>query len=301
MKDRVYRVVLGLLARIPLRLRAGLLEAVAMLIWALDRRHRRIARLNLRIAFPEMGGRDANRIIRLGYRRTGTAVAEFVHFPRMDREYVERHVRFEGMDHLRKTREEKGQAPLVMTAHFGNWELLAHACGTVHFPIAFLVRPFKDPALDRIVTEIRQGCGNRTIPKLEAAREVLRELRDGTLVGILIDQNVDRRMGIAVDFFTKKAYTTFGIARLALAARTNLHAAFLFRDPRRKFHHVLRVGPSIPLDRFAPREEEVARVTRRCNEELEKVIREDPAQWLWTHRRWQTRPPGEPSLYEGVG
>ena len=117
------------------------------------------------------------------------------------------------------------------------------------------------------------------------------------MVGILIDQNVDFYKGVLVDFFTRKAYTTFGIARLALALRTTVHPAFIFRDPRRKFHHTLRFGPPIPMDPQAPREEEVLRLTRSCNQELEKAIREDPTQWLWFHRRWKTRPPGEPDIY----
>ena len=125
-------------------------------------------------------------------------------------------------------------------------------------------------------------------------------LRKRILVGILIDQNVDRHKGILVDFFTRKASTTFGIARLALAMNAAIHPAFIFRDPGRKFHHVLRFGPPIAIDPGAPREEEVARVTRRCNEELEKAIREAPDQWMWFHRRWKTRPVGEPEIYRGL-
>jgi len=297
MKEKFFRAVLRLLEAIPLSPRARLFEVLMLCVWAIDGKHRRIGRINLRIAFPDMGGQEASRIIRLCYTRMGTSAAEFIHIPKMDRKYIEGHFRIQGTDLILKSTEERGLAPLAMTGHFGNWELLSHVYGMFVAPAAFIVRPLKNAILDRIVTERREWCGNRVIRKEDSAKMVIREIRNKTLVGILIDQNVDVHKGVLVDFFTRKAYTTFGIARLALAMQTSVHPAFIFRDPVRKFHHTLRFGPSIPMDPEAPREEEVLRLTRRCNEELEKAIREDPTQWLWFHRRWKTRPPGEPDIY----
>lgn len=296
--ERLYRAALRLLEGIPLRMRAALFEALMVCYYAIDARHRRVGRVNLRIAFPEMGDREAFRILRTCYLRMGTSAAEFIELPRVDREYIERHIRIEGLEHLRATERERGLGPLILTGHFGNWELSSHAYGAVVGPVSFIVRPLKNPFLDRIVTERRECVGNRVITKADSAKEVMRAVRKKMAVGILIDQNVDTHKGVLVDLFTKKAYTTDGIARLALALRTPIHSGFLFRDPDRKFHHVLRFGPPLPMDPAAPREEEVLRLTRRCNEELEQAIREDPAQWFWLHRRWKTRPPGEPKLYE---
>jgi KDO2-lipid IV(A) lauroyltransferase len=300
MREKAYRAAMAVMEAIPLRLRAALFELVMLIVWATDAKHRKIGRINLRIAFPEMEAREAARIVRLCYLRIGTAAAEFVHIPKMDRKYVEEHIRIEGVEHIRRSEREQGSGVLAMTGHFGNWELSSHAYGTVFAPVAFIVRPIADSAWDRIVTERRERSGNRVIRKFDSAKEVMREVRRGTMIGILIDQNVDRNKGVLVDFFTKKAYTTDGIARMALALRTNIHPGFIFRDPERKFHHTLRFGPAVPMDPEAPREEEVLRLTRRCNEELENVIREDPTQWLWFHRRWKTRPPGEPDLYREV-
>lgn len=297
MKENLLRLAVKILELLPLGLRAALFETAMLAVWAFDAKHRRIARINLRIAFPEMDDRDMSRIIRLCYLRMGTAAAEFIHIPKIDAGYAAEHFRIEGAEHIKKAIEERGIAPLGMTGHFGNWELLSHGYSVMFAPFAFIVRPLKNAALDRIVTERREWAGNRVIRKEDSAKLVMRELRGKTFVGILIDQNVDARKGVLVDFFTRKAYTTFGIARLALALRTTIHPAFIFRDSRRKFHHVLRFGPPIPMDPEAPREEEVLRLTRRCNEELEKSIREDPTQWLWIHRRWKTRPPGEPDVY----
>lgn len=300
MKEQMARLVLRALEAVPLPLLAAVCEAAMLLVWAIDRRHRRIARINLRIAFPEMEDREARRIIRRCYRQMGTSAAEFVHLPRMDGPYIREHVRFEGEGRVRKPMEERKQPTLVMTGHFGNWELQSHAWARIFGPMAFIVRPLRNALFDRIVTERREIAGNIAIRKEDSAKEVTRLARRGVMIGILIDQNVDRKKGVPVDLFTRKAYTTFGIARLALAMRASIYPGFIYRDPKRKFHHVLRFGPAIDIDYGAPREEEVVRVTRRCNEALERAIREDPGQWMWFQKRWKTRPEGEPEIYEEV-
>ncbi|MBP2674837.1 MAG: lipid biosynthesis lauroyl acyltransferase [Deltaproteobacteria bacterium] len=298
MKEKFARILLRLLEAIPLPLLAVLCEGAMSLVWAIDRKHRRIGRINLRIAFPEMDDGEARRIVRRCYQRMGTSAAEFIHLPKMDGGYIREHFRIEGLDHLRESMERQGRPAMAMTGHFGNWELLSHVYGSVVAPAAFIVRPLKSPILDAIVTERRECVGNTVIRKAESAKEVMKFLRRKVLVGILIDQNVDRNQGILVDFFTRKAYTTYGIARLAIAMRAAVHPGFIFRDPSRKFHHVLRFGPAIPIDYGAPREEEVPRVTRRCNEELEKAIREAPDQWMWFQPRWKTRHGEEPDVYK---
>ena len=298
MKERLARIAVRLLEAVPLPLLAAVCEAAMMLVWAVDRRHRKVARINLRIAFPEMGDAQASRITRRCYRQMGTSAAEFVHLPRMDAAYIREHVRIEGVEHVRAAMRERGQPVLVMTGHFGNWELQSHAYARLFDPMAFIVRPLRSGVFDRIVTERRELAGNIAIRKEDSAKEVMRLLRRGVLVGILIDQNVDRRKGVPVELFTRTAYTTFGIARLALAMRAVIVSGFIYRDPGRKFHHVLRFGPPVEIDYDAPREGEVVRVTRRCNAELEKAVREAPEMWMWFQKRWKTRPEGEPDIYE---
>jgi KDO2-lipid IV(A) lauroyltransferase len=297
-KERLARMAVRVLEAVPLSLLAAVCETAMLLVWAIDRRHRRIARINLRIAFPEMGDAEASRITRRCYRQMGTSAAEFVHLPRMDEAYIREHVRIEGVEHVRAAMRERGQPVMAMTGHFGNWELQSYAYARLYDPTAFIVRPLRSGILDRIVTERRELAGNIAIRKEDSAKEVMRLLRRGVLVGILIDQNVDRGKGIPVDLFTRKAYTTFGIARMALAMRAAIVSGFIYRDPERKFHHVLRFGPPVAIDYDAPREEEVARVTRRCNAELEKAVREAPEMWMWFQKRWRTRPEGEPEIYE---
>jgi KDO2-lipid IV(A) lauroyltransferase len=184
-----------------------------------------------------------------------------------------------------------------MTGHFGNWELFAHALSLLLEPISVVARSRDSGALDRAITERRRLSGNRVIRRDRAARSILAALREKTHVGVLIDQDVPRGKGVFAPFFGLEASTTDGIARLALSTGANIHPAFIHRDPERKFRHVLRFGPAIPMDRAADREGEVLALTARCNEALERAIRIGPSDWMWIHRRWKTRPPGEESPY----
>ena len=297
MKERLVRALLRLLEALPLPVSAALFEGLMLLVWAVDRKHRRIARINLRIAFPEMEEAQAQRIIRRCYRRMGTAAAEFIHIPRMDERYIREHFRIEGLEHLRDSSEREGRPILVMTGHFGNWELQSHIYAVLVAPLAFIVKPLRSPILDAIVTERRQCAGNVVIRQTESAKQVMKLLRRKVMVGILIDQNVDRHKGVPVEFFSRKTYTTDGIARLALAMRAAIHPGFIFADPSGKFRHVLRFGPAVSIDYGAPREDEVLRVTRRCNEELEKAIRKAPEMWMWFQPRWKSRHKDEPDVY----
>ena len=230
----------------------------------------------------------------------GTSVAEFLHIPKMDERYIRERFRIEGLEHIEKSALE-GRPVLVMTGHFGNWELSSHVYSLLVAPMAFIVKQLRSPILDAIVTERRQFGGNTVIRQTESAKQVVRFLRKKVMVGILIDQNVDRHRGVLVEFFGRKTYTTDGIARLALALRAAIHPGFVFRDPADKFRHTVLFGPAVPMDFDAPKEDEVIQLTRRCNQELEKVIQRAPDQWMWFQPRWKNRGIDEPDVYkEGV-
>jgi len=297
MKERFVRFALRLLEAIPLSIVAFFLEGIMLIVWAVDRKHRRIARINLKIAFPEIDEKEARRIIRYCYMRIGTSAAEFLHIPKMDDRYIREHFRIEGLEYIEKSKRE-GRPILVMTGHFGNWELSSHLYSMQVAPMAFIVKQLRSPILDAIVTERRQFRGNTVIKQTESAKQVVRFLHKKVMVGILIDQNVDRHRGVLVELFGRKTYTTDGIARLALALQAAIHPGFIFRNPENKFCHTLWFGPAVPIDPDIPKEEEIIRLTRRCNQELEKVIQRAPDQWMWFQPRWKNRGSDEPDVYK---
>src|SRR5512145_1792436 len=216
MTELLLNTLIRVLERVPTRILAVAFESLFRLAWALDRRHRGYARINLEIAFPGISGREARRIVHGLYRGMGTGLAELIRMPRMDREYLERHIRIEGVEHLARSRSDTGLGCILLTGHFGNWELFAHALCMLIEPISVVARSRDSNALDRIITERRKLSGNRVIRRDRAARAILTALRGKTHVGVLIDQDVPAGKGVFAPLFGVVASTTDGIARLAL-------------------------------------------------------------------------------------
>ena len=154
-----------------------------------------------------------------------------------------------------------------------------------------VVRPLDNPLIDRLVEHRRSLSGNRPIFKKDFARSILKALAANQAVGILIDQNATLDSGVFVDFFGLPACASTGFAKLAAHSGAAVIPGFALWSPGER-RYVLRFYPPVPITGDAERD------TQTLQSRLEEVIRAYPDQWLWIHRRWKTRPPGEPSLYE---
>jgi len=219
-------------------------------------------------------------------------MASVARFPSLNRENIHRVIRYEGLENYTAAKA-KGRGVLVATAHLGNWELSAFAHALMTEPMHIVVRPLDNPRLDAWVERRRALSGNRIIRKKEAAREILRALKAGEAVGILIDQNVVASEGVFVDFFGRKACAGTGFVKLAHHSRAPVIPGFALWEPKEQMY-ILRFYPEIEMTG------DVAADTQSVHSFLESVIRQYPDQWLWVHRRWKTRPPGEPDLYVGL-
>lgn len=177
-----------------------------------------------------------------------------------------------------------GRGILVLTAHYGNWELLAAAHGLVGLPLSFVVRPLDHPILDEMAARFRRRSGAELIVKRQAVREVLQALRRQRMVGILLDQNATRAEGVFVPFFGIAASTSKGLALIALRTGAPVVPVFLRREPGGR--HCMEVGPAIP----APADGDADAYTAAFNQVIETAVRRAPEQWLWMHARWRTRP-----------
>jgi KDO2-lipid IV(A) lauroyltransferase len=248
-------------------------------------RLRRTAISNLRMA----GIADPERVASGVFRSIARLVATFAKFPRITRANVSEWIRYDGLDNFARA-SEKGRGVLVATAHLGNWELSAYAHALMTAPMGIVVRPLDNRRVDELVEQRRALSGNRVIRKKEAAREILRALGEGGAVGILIDQNTTPAEGVFVDFFGVKACAGTAFVKFAHHTGAAVVPGFaLWSEQERRY--VLRFYPEIEMSG------EVALDTQRVHAQLESVIREYPDQWLWIHRRWKTRPPGESALY----
>lgn len=283
---------LGLLPR-PLARRFAAIVA-RILLWGLPRLHRTAMR-NLRLAFPEWTDEQRRELIHRMTRNLGWMAAEFAHFPRLNRENVRGLVALDGFENFEAARR-LGKGVVFLTGHMSAWELAPFAQALYGHPLSFLARPIDNARVNRLIDSYRCLSGNQPIEKNNSARAMLRVLRGGGTVGVLADQNTDVDEGVFVNFFGIPAATTTGLVRMARHTGAAAVPGFLFWDDGMQKYH-LRFEPAVQMRRTEDEDADIRENAARCNEVIENYIRAHPDQWLWVHKRWKNRPPGEPSLY----
>ncbi len=252
-------------------------------------RLRRVAMRNLELAYPEKTRAERNVIAAEVFRSIGRLLYAFARFPQMNAGNISDWIRYEGLEHFTEAKKA-GRGVLFATAHLGNWELSAFAHGLMTEPMHVVIRPLDNPRIDRMVEGRRQLSGNHLIEKWDGARAILRALQQNEAVGILIDQNTSLQEGAFVNFFGTPACANTAFAKIAVRTGAAVIPGFALWSAQ-EGRYVLRFYPPVEMTG------EPVEDTRRLHAVLEAVIREHPGQWLWIHRRWKTRPPGEPSIY----
>ena len=285
-------MALGALPR-PLARSAGAL--LARLAFHLRPTLRRTAVINLRLAFPDLSEAERRRILRSMVRQVGWMAGEFAQFPRYTRERIERIVVLDGFENF-DAAHRLGKGVLFITGHASAWELVPFSQAFYGYPLHFLVRPLDNSRVDALVNRYRCLSGNTPIEKNKSARAMLQTLRAGGTVGVLMDQNTTPEEGVFVDFFGVPACTTSGIARIALRTEATVIPGFLFWDEQKRKYR-LRFEPAIEIQRTGNEENDIRENTARFTRAVEDYIRRHPEQWLWVHKRWRTRPPGEEQIY----
>jgi KDO2-lipid IV(A) lauroyltransferase len=251
---------------------------------------------NLKLAFPDWSRKQRRAAIRGMVRQLGWMGAEFAHFPRYTKDNVVRIVLLEGFENFAKA-QARGKGVLFLTGHMSAWEMAPFAQALYGNPLHFLVRPIDNPRVDALVSKYRCLSGNLPIDKNQSARAVLKVLAAKGTVGILADQNTQLTEGVFVDFFGIPACTTAGLARFALHTGAAVVPVFLHWDEAvRKYR--LCFDPEVELIRTGDDATDIRENTQRFMRMVENYVRRYPDQWLWVHRRWKTRPPGEPPVYK---
>ena len=283
---------LGILPR-PLARAGGI--ALARAVYLLHAKLRRVGMRNLELAFPEKSTRERAKILRLEFTSLGRQLAEICLFPRYTRENLGRVVVYDGFENYERARE-RGKGVLYLTAHLGAWELSAFAHSLYGHPLGVVMRGMDNPYLDRLIQRFRTMHGNTTIDKDNFVRGLLAAMKAGETVGILMDTNMTPPQGVFVDFFGIPACTASGLARIALRCDAAVVPGFTIWDPRlRKYR--LRFDPALKLIRTGDEEADIVANTARFTKVIEDNVRRYPDQWLWVHRRWKTRPEGQPPIY----
>lgn len=284
--------ILGWMPRALARLLAGCLAGA---VFHSMGRLRRVGDRNLELAMPELSPSERQRTLRSLYRYLGWQLVEFCQMPCYTRENTSHLIRTQGLEHYLAA-EALGRGVLVLTGHLGAWELSSFYHSLMGHPMGMVIRRLDNRKLDEFVNSIRCMHGNRVLHKDDFARGLLTAMHQGEAVGILMDTNMTPPQGEFVRFFRLDACTASGLARVALKTGAAALPGFMLWEPKEK-KYVLHFGPQLHFAQTGNNEADVLAATQQCNDVLESWIRRYPDQWLWIHRRWKTRPPGEASLY----
>jgi KDO2-lipid IV(A) lauroyltransferase len=269
--------------------------SLGWLVYRLHIRLRGVGMRNLALAMPAKKRSEHVRILRAEFTSLGRQLAEVCQFPRYTRENVSHVVVYDGFENYERALA-RGKGVLFLTAHFGGWELSAFVHSLHGHPMHVVVRPLDNVYLDGMIQRYRSMHGNTTVSKDNFVRSLLAAMKAGEVVGILMDTNMTPPQGIFVNFFGIPACTASGLARIALRTDAAVIPGFTIWEPAlRKYR--LRFDPAVSLVRTGNDEEDIVTNTQLFTKIIEDYVRRYPDQWLWVHRRWKTRPEGQPRLY----
>jgi len=284
--------ILGL---VPRRLSRAFGIALGQAVYLLHVRLRRVGMRNLALAFPEKTEVERAGILRGVFTSLGRQLAEVCQFPRYTLENVDQVVVYDGLENYERA-YARGKGVLFLTAHFGAWELSAFAHSLHGHWLHVVMRPMDNLYLDRLIQSYRTMHGNKTVGKDDFVRGLLAAMKAGEVVGILMDTNMTPPQGVFVDFFGIPACTASGLARIALRTDAAVVPGFTIWDEALGKYR-LRFDPAVELVRTGDLEADIVTNTQKFTAVIEDYVRKYPEQWLWVHRRWKTRPDGQPPLY----
>lgn len=293
----LFLAVFGFLRGLPFPVAFRVGELVGRVLSVLDRPHRKVGLTNLAIAFPDKSVAERRRILRASFVNLGRLLAEFCHLGTLSEQNVRDRVGFEDEAEWRRLVERlRETGALILTGHFGNWELFAYANACYGFPVHIIHRRLRNVFVEAALTAQRERCGTRVIQKTTAGLEVVRAIRKKSVVVAAVDQNASGRMGVFVPFFGRPASTSAGLAGLALTTGVPVVPAFLIRENGTWKHRIV-ILPLIEPVRTGNQAEDIRATTEKFTAVFQRMVEQYPDHWLWIHKRWKRRPPGEPPIY----
>jgi Kdo2-lipid IVA lauroyltransferase/acyltransferase len=253
------------------------------LVFSVLRIRRRVTVGNIQRALG-LSAAESVRLARRVYENLGIGALEFMRVGKMTPQHAQAIMGQPGLSKLQQQLERSGRGLLVLSAHLGNWDMLACAAARCGLPVNVITRQIKTGWVNRFWMNRRRECGVNLLPAQGSAVKTVRALRDQEVVALVLDQHEPG--GVPTPFFGRPAATGAALARLALATGAPVVPAFLLRtDTDEGFQ--LQVGEALELSHTGRREIDIKANTQLFTQQIEAQVRLNPDQWLWLHRRWK--------------
>jgi KDO2-lipid IV(A) lauroyltransferase len=286
----LFKLIQGLFFLFPRKFCLALGRWLGFFFYFLDKSHRHIAHSNLSIALGKNHSpKSLKSIARSSFSHFGEVMLDLIKFSTLKEHKKSQLIAVEGAEHIQNALLGKKGA-LLFSAHFGNWEIAPYFVSRLG-NLKVMARPLDNIFLEKELLRMRLDLGEEVIYKHKAAREILRALRENSMVAILIDQNVLDSEAVFVDFFGKAAATTPGLATFHL--RTKAPIIPVFSTPTSAHTFNIKILPPVKISLSGEHQQDVLKLTQICTKIIENQIRDHPKYWLWFHNRWKTRPESE--------
>ncbi|MDD5758865.1 MAG: lysophospholipid acyltransferase family protein [Desulfobulbaceae bacterium] len=291
LRDRLFTQILhlliGILRRIPRRVAIGVMRLIGALIFTFSRKGRCLTISHLSMAFGhEKSDAEIRSLAKNVYRHFATALADTMRLPVILRQGINTLIKAEGMHHLEQALAQ-GHGALMITGHFGNWELLGAWMAQNNYPLRVVGTTLENPGLDKIVVEMRNQAGYTNIARGSGTREIIRSLKQGCAIGMLIDQDT-QVPGAFVQFFGRLAHTPTGAAILARKFQIPIIPIFMYLKDDLSYQ--IECEAPLTLEYTDDEGRDLVVNTQKCSDVYERIIRRFPEQWVWMHKRWKTQP-----------
>ncbi len=279
----------GIVGKIPQNLIVFVGKRLGSFFYYLDGRHRRIVRRNLEFTHPNLTRTEILQLSKAVFQNMGITLLEILQLSCLTKQDILNRVKLIGEDHFEKL-ESNAKGTIVISAHIGNWEM-AHIYGSCYLntPLTLIARQVKPDIVNQWLNQLRGKFGSQILDKSAALPKMIRALRRGAILGILIDQGTLLSAGVEISFFGKKTNATPGAAILARRYGCPVIPTFCVRE--KSGYLKIIVKPPLELKKTDNFLADIQANTQIMMDVIEEVIREYPDQWFWFHKRWKRHHP----------
>ena len=242
---------------------------------------------NIKRAFPDRSDDWHNRVMRRSYQNLGITMVELLALRSFDEEDIHQYIRYTNIELIQQA-YSRGKGVILLSGHFGNWELLAYSAGLfTKIPVTIIVKPQKNKIADEILNRYRTQSGNKVVSMYNAAFSVMKTLKKGGVVALLADQSATKDRDVFVEFFGIPAATYESPAEMSLKFDVPIIMGFAVRQKDGTYNVDLL---EIKHDDLEDNREGIIELTKRHVQVLENAIRKNPDHWAWQHRKWKHTP-----------